>query len=188
MEAQINTTACWISVARFCLDALGVPVPTLAALALQFQTNANSNSAMNGAGKPETVIEFISGQAASPQAYTCTSMTFPKLPDKNQLRSIYQAINGGTPVICELRSGQIAGFKHAVVLCEAVSSNRTLAFKYKDPARNAEANLPRTVTAMELFDTGFLYKSDHDADAMGYGGREIWTYSERVIMIEKRTP
>jgi hypothetical protein len=188
MEAQVNTTACWISVARFCLDALGVPVPGLAALASQYQANANTNSAMDGAGKPERVIEALSRAAASAQAYTCSSVTFAKGPPRAELRAIYDAIRTGTPVICELRSSQIAGFKHAVVLCEADKVDGKPVFKYKDPARNDEANLPRSVTAEELFGSGFLYKNNHGADERGYGGQDVWVYSERVIMIGKNPP
>lgn len=157
MAQQINPTACWISVAHFCLSALEVPVPGLADLAAQYQKNNGGNSAMAGAGKPKTIIEELSKNARRP--YQCTAEKFPDVPTKEQIRRIADAIIAGAPVICELRSGQIAGFAHAIVLYEAeILAGGDIHFKYKDPARKSEANLGRVLQSAQLFDSGFLYK------------------------------
>jgi hypothetical protein len=183
MEAQVNPTACWISVAHFCLNALGVQVAGLAPLAAQYQNNTGGNSAMDGAGKPELIIEEWSRNAGVP--YQCRSEKFERAPEGPQLRRIADAIIAGAPVICELRTTQIQGFKHAIVLYEAqIDADGGIIFKYKDSARKAEANLGRTVTAAQLFGSGFVYKKNHGATAY-VKGADIWTYSKRVIFIKK---
>lgn len=188
MQRQINKTACWLSVAHFCLEALEVPVAPLNSLANQWQTTSGSSNAMDGAGNPLALIKATSREAASPQAYDTKGMKFDKAsPTRDQIDKLVALLQSGYPVIGKLESAQVGGWKHAIVLYEATRNGADVIFKYKDPAKE-DANNGISISADLLFDTGFQYHGAAFAathNGQSFGGTNVYAYCSAVsYMVE----
>jgi hypothetical protein len=193
MQQQIDSTACWISVARYCLDFLEMPIFSLEALVDRHRmVKAGETNKMTGSGKVEDVIAKETAKTDRP--YICRSV--PNRPsgapkptrklNQAEIDSVANAIESGSPIICELRSHQIPIFKHAIVLCAVETlGDGTVNFGYKDAARkNGGANVVRLIPAAQLFDTGFVYAPNY-VDKETNEKMVVYAYSRRAIYLDK---
>lgn len=160
MKHQPTKTSCWITVAHFCMKCLGTDgVGGLNGLVTTFQKlDSNSASAMDGAGKPETVLDAHNVDVLR--------VSVPSSEEgRRRLATLAEEwLAAGKPVIAGLKSGQVSGWAHAVVLVGATKNGVTLA--YKDPG-GRRPDQPVYI-ASEAFFSGYQYANVWHMDIFAY--------------------
>lgn len=128
IRRQAYPTSCWISAAHFVLQYLGVDI-SLAALHAEFyRRDLNSQSSMSGAGKPKAILSKYAFDAG----YFAETVQVQNMDKASVIEKIAGNIRENIPVIAGIRSHQIAGFGHALVITSINPETGTIAFK--DPA------------------------------------------------------
>lgn len=145
MSHQLNGTACWVTAAQYCLRAHGVLGTSVKGLIDDRQQFNNNGSPMDGAGDPATILKAhgVPHRAVKGEAVTVLEIT--------------THLGSNRPVIAQLRSNVIDGWRHCVVLVGASSKGGMIAFK--DPARPHPDHI--VMVPSNEFVTGFVYKEEY---------------------------
>jgi hypothetical protein len=155
IRKQIYPTSCWISASHYVLQYLDVEV-SLPALHTEFyRPDANSYLAMSGAGQPKNILKKYAFDAG----YFVDTLKTQSASKSDILTKIASNIRDNIPVIAAIRSAQIRGFGHAVVITAVNPESGTIAFK--DPGTGSTPRPfgvdVRTVQYTEFFN-GFSYR------------------------------
>lgn len=178
IRKQAFPTSCWISAAHFVLQYAGADV-SLATLHGQFYNpDPTSVFVMSGAGHPQKILNeyaFDSGHYAT----TLNPQTASKA---TIVDAIVDSIRRDVPVIASIRSTQIAGFGHAVLITAVNTDTGTIAFK--DPGTGSTPR-PfgldiRTVQYNE-FVAGFSYRYHRTMKT------QIFCYCSQIIYLRPFT-
>ena len=155
IRRQAYSTSCWISASRYVLQYLEVDVALPALHARFYNPNPNSASMMTGAGHPSAIL--------SDYAFDAGRIVKTLDPQKEAKRVVVAAIadniRDGIPVIAGIRSRQVKGFGHAVVITAVNPVNGTVAFK--DPGTGGTARAFGSDVRTLLYDefvNGFSYQ------------------------------
>jgi len=125
---QTYPTSCWISTSHFVLKYLGVQISLSALHAEFYNPDSNSILLMNGAGHPKRILSKYAFDAGR-----FPDILNPQVAPKQQVvTAIADNIRENIPVIAAIRTQQIRGFGHAVLITAIDPATGTLAFK--DPA------------------------------------------------------
>ncbi|WP_432723254.1 C39 family peptidase [Jeongeupia wiesaeckerbachi] len=178
IKKQTHKTSCWISAAHYTLCYLGLPdLPALKTLEdTHYAPDSESASSMTGAGSPEKLLTLY----GTAHGYTVTTMKLDDHGDGEIIDAIFNAISNNVPVIAGIRSSQIHGFGHAIVITSINRSTGTIA--YKDPANINSSNPFLTdirVSSVKEFRDGFSYRYHNGLHT------NIWAFCSRIITIQK---
>lgn len=177
IRRQLMKTSCWISTAQYVLQFIGVQIPLEALHAQYYSPDADSASLMSGAGKPKTIL-----QAYAPAAgWMPATLDFHSSSKTDAIAVIAESIRSDIPVIAGIRSEQIAGFFHAVLITTVDPDTGTIGFK--DPATGTTPRPfgvdVRTVQYDE-FKTGFSYGYANEMKVNVFAYCTKLTYLQRV--------
>jgi hypothetical protein len=125
LHRQAYPTSCWISTAHYVLQYLDVNEPLAALHARFYDPDPESASLMSGAGKPQKILEEYAFEAGH-----VTATLNPQRDDQARVvAAIAESIEADIPVIASLRSQQVKGFGHAVVITSVEPRTGTIGFK-----------------------------------------------------------
>lgn len=167
LRRQQFKTSCWISAAHFVLHYLGDGVPLNDLHARYYRPDSSSYSAMSGAGHPRKIL----GDYAIDEGRFPWTIKTQKTPKKEVVAAIESNIADNIPVIAAVRSHQIKGFGHALLITAIETGSGTVG--YKDPGTGASPRRfgvdVRSVRYNE-FVNGFPYRFHRTMKQM------IWVY------------
>jgi hypothetical protein len=172
LRHQVCNTSCWISTAHFLLEYLGVNESLASLHARYYNRDANSASLMSGAGRPKTILqEYAQSTGRFPK-----TLTLETAGKATVVAVIADSIGEGIPVIAALRSQQISGFVHAVVITAV--EPRTGSVGFKDPGTGTSPRPfgvdVRVVQYQEL-EHGFYYGRSPEMK------KNVFAYCTRII-------
>jgi hypothetical protein len=110
---------------------------------------------MTGAGRPRNILSAYAFDAG----YFAATMNAQTSPRQQVLDAIAENIRNNIPVIASIRTQQIAGFGHAIVITAVDPASGTIGFK--DPAAiNSSRNFSVDVRSLSYdeFVNGFSYR------------------------------
>jgi hypothetical protein len=174
LRRQMFPTSCWITAAHFVLQYLDVDI-SLAALHARFYTpDGNSTSIMSGAGRPRIILNEYAVDAGR----FAKTINPQRAEEARVIAAITDNIRDDIPVIASLRSEQVKGFGHAVLITAVDPKTGTIGFK--DPGTGTTPRPfgvdVRMVQYHELRQ-GFSYRY---ADRMR---QNIFTYCNQIIYL-----
>jgi hypothetical protein len=177
LRRQEFSTSCWISTAQFLLQYMKVDVPLAELQTRYYNPDPDSASLMSGAGKPTQILKDYSSKSGRiPE----TLSVKPEEPNNRTevVKAIAGSIKAGVPVIALIKSQQVQGFGHALVITAIEEDTGTIGFK--DPATGTSprpfAVDVRTVPYEELV-RGFAYRY---ANSMQ---QNVFAYCTRIIYL-----
>jgi len=133
MEKQLDSTSCWVSAAHFVMACDGMKVPSVRELTAMYQEpkkTGKSASLMEGAGKPQDIIE----------QYKCktTKKDLNGACDESALDNIFRSLSWGVPVVAMLRAPRPHDWAaHAVCIVSLDTDRRLIGYKDSGRADNA---------------------------------------------------
>ncbi|TVR79086.1 MAG: hypothetical protein EA405_13470 [Rhodospirillales bacterium] len=174
IRRQAFSTSCWISVSHFVLQYLGVNVSLSALHARFYSPDTKSILLMSGAGHPAKIL----GEYAFDAGRFPAKLDPQKDPKQDVVAAIADNIRDNIPVIAAIRSPQIKGFGHAVVITAVDTETGTIAFK--DPGTGSTPRPfgvdVRTVQYGQ-FIGGFPYRYHRGMQT------NIWAYCSQIIYL-----
>jgi hypothetical protein len=155
LRRQAFSTSCWISTSHYLLEYLGVDITLHALHARYYNPDPKSLLAMSGAGHPKTILgEYAFDAGRFPDILDPRTATKERF-----IQVIGDSIRDGIPVIAGIRSQQVKGFGHAIVITAIDTTSGTIGFK--DPGTGTSPRPfgvdVRTVPYGE-FINGFSYR------------------------------
>ncbi len=155
LRRQAYKTSCWITASHFLLEYVGVSVPIDTLHAKYYKPDKSSASVMSGAGQPKTILNEYAIDAGR---FVATANV--QADDKRAvIDAIAESIRNDMPVIAAIRTRQILGFGHALLITAVDPDTGTIAFK--DPG---DGTTPRPfgvdvrTVQYDAFHDGFAYK------------------------------
>jgi len=171
---QHYKTSCWISAAHYVLQYLGVNVAITQLEAQYYRPDINSAMAMSGAGHPKTIINsysFDTGRVAK-------TVSVQDTPKDQIIALIAGNIREGIPVVASIRSQQVKGFGHALLITGInVNSGHII---FKDPGTVNSSNPFAIEVRSQTYDSfkdGFSYRY---AQSMGMN---VFAYCSQITYI-----
>lgn len=179
LKKQTYKTSCWISAAHYVLSFLGInDSPALRVLEDEnYRPDQNSALQMTGAGKPDELLEKYTNR----EEYIVEKIKIRKQTDQVIIEKITESLKQGIPVIAGIRSQQIHGFGHAIVIVAINPDTKTLAFK--DPS-NINGSNPFAsdirIQTYDQFKNGFSYKYANSLQL------NVYAYCSQIIVVHRK--
>ncbi len=178
LRRQVHPTSCWISAAHFVLQHLGVQVSLATLHERYYNRDPTSILAMSGAGHPKEILT----EYAFDEGFRPDTLKPEKVRRSEVVAVIADSIREDIPVIAAIRSPQIRGFGHALVITAVDPETGTIAFK--DPGTGTTPRSfgvdVRTVQYKDFF-TGFSYRYANRWK------RNIWAYCSEITYLRRYT-
>lgn len=174
LRRQAYPTSCWITASHFVLQYLEVDVSLAVLHARFYNPDPKSLLMMSGAGHPSKILgEYAFDAGRFP--LTLSPQTAPK---REVVATIAESIRDDIPVIAGIRSAQIAGFGHAVVITSVNPETGTIAFK--DPGTGTTPRPFGVDVRTKLYDefvNGFSYRYHRGMK------KNVFAYCSQIITL-----
>ncbi|MCP1647175.1 C39 family peptidase [Pseudomonas nitroreducens] len=155
MLVQAFPTSCWISVAHYLLSYLDPNISLATLHADYYRPDPQSYLLMTGAGRPQTILN----QYAFDHGYFSKGTSVTHENRNAALNIIVDSLTNGLPVIAMIRSNDIDGFGHALVITGVDAATGIIHFT--DPAEahtNGAAHAITRQVNIETFTSSFFYR------------------------------
>ena len=167
LRRQLEKTSCWISSAHFLLQYLAVDIGLLALHARYYHSDPDSVLAMSGAGNPSVILNDYGFD----QGYKAETLRVSTSEKSEVIAAIADSLRANLPVIARIKSDNILGFGHALIITGIDTGSGTVIFK--DPGTGTKSRSfsvdVRHVSYDQFFSSGFKYGHSNSMylDVMG---------------------